>query len=55
MTPTFYNVWSDGSVQPLQLEVRTRMRPQSIIEPVRQAMAALDPLLPFTEIETMSG
>ena len=54
MTPTFYNLWRDDEVQPMQLEVRTRVRPQSIIEPVRQAMAALDPALPFTEIETMS-
>jgi putative ABC transport system permease protein len=38
----------------MQLEVRTHARPQSIIEPVRQALAALDPALPFTEIETMS-
>jgi ABC-type antimicrobial peptide transport system permease subunit len=54
MTPTFYSVWKDQSDQSMQLEVRTHARPQSIIEPVRQALAALDPALPFTEIETMS-
>jgi predicted permease len=54
MTPTFYNVWKDQPDQSMQLEVRTHARPQSIIEPVRQALAALDPALPFTEIETMS-
>ncbi|HLH37801.1 MAG TPA: ABC transporter permease [Bryobacteraceae bacterium] len=54
MTPTFYRLWSDGVVEPMQLEVRTRGRPQSIIEPVRQALAALDPALPFTEIEVMA-
>jgi predicted permease len=54
MTPTFYNVWFDGQVQPMQLEVRTRVQPQTIVEPVRQALAALDPALPFTEIEVMS-
>ena len=54
MTPTFYGVWSDTSVEQMQLEVRTRVRPQSIIDPVRQALASLDPALPFTEIEVMS-
>jgi predicted permease len=54
MTPTFYNIWKDQSDQSMQLEVRTRARPQSIVDPVRQALAALDPALPFTEIETMS-
>jgi len=54
MTPTFYEVWWDGETRPLQLEVRARVRPQSIIQPVRQVLAALDPVLPFTEIEVMS-
>jgi predicted permease len=54
MTPTYYSVWKDQGDQSMQLEVRTRARPQSIIEPVRQALATLDPALPFTEIETMS-
>lgn len=54
MTPTFYSVWRDGAIEPLQLEVRTRERPQWIIEPVRKVLAALDPVLPFTEIEVMS-
>jgi hypothetical protein len=54
MTPTFYNLWFDGQVQPMQLEVRTREQPQAVVEPVRQALAALDPELPFTEIEVMS-
>jgi putative ABC transport system permease protein len=39
----------------MQLEVSTRVQPGSIIEPVRKALAALDPALPFTEIETMSN
>lgn len=54
MPPTLYNLWFDGASQPLQLEVRTHAHPQSIIEPVRQTMASLDPSMPFTEIETMS-
>jgi len=53
MTPTLYKVWSDSAIQPLQLEVHARTRPQSIVEPVRQVLAALDPVLPFTEIEVM--
>jgi predicted permease len=54
MTPTYYNIWKDQDSQQMQLEVRTGAHPQSIVEPVRQALAALDPALPFTEIETMS-
>jgi putative ABC transport system permease protein len=54
MTPTFYEVWWDGETRPLQLEVHARLRPQSIIQPVRQVLATLDPVLPFTEIEVMS-
>ena len=54
MTPTFYNVWSDTEVQPMQLEVHTRERPQSILEPVRRTLAQLDPALPFTEVEVMA-
>jgi predicted permease len=54
MTPTYYGVWRDRENQSMQLEVRSRVRPQLVIEPVRQALAALDPALPFTEIETMS-
>jgi predicted permease len=54
MTPTYYSVWRDQEDQSMQLEVRTRARPQSIIDQVRESLAALDPALPFTEIETMS-
>jgi predicted permease len=54
MTPTLYNIWRDQDNQSMQLEVRTRARPQSIIDQVRETLAALDPALPFTEIETMS-
>ncbi len=54
MTPTLYTIWRDQDNQSMQLEVRTRLSPQSIIDPVRETLAALDPALPFTEIETMS-
>ncbi|HXK05254.1 MAG TPA: ABC transporter permease [Verrucomicrobiae bacterium] len=51
MTPTFYSAADSGfSV----LCVRTRGTPEALIEPVRRAMAALDPALPFTEIHTLA-
>lgn len=54
MTPTFYTIASEGDgAQPLNLHVRTRGRPESVIQPVVRIMAALDPALPFTEIDTM--
>jgi predicted permease len=53
MTPTLYHIWRpDGDT--LQLVVRTLGPPDSIIEPVRRALASIDPALPFTEINTMS-
>jgi predicted permease len=51
MTPTFYTLSVDSS---FALHVRTRMRPESIEQPVRQALAALDPALPFIEVHTMA-
>jgi predicted permease len=57
MIPTFYSVWTEDDAQPFQpfqLEVRTSSRPQSIIEPVRRVLAALDPGLPLVEVEVMA-
>lgn len=52
MTPTFYQLFkTDGDT--FQLIVRTAGRPESVIEPVRRALASIDPALPFTEINTM--
>jgi predicted permease len=51
MTPTFYNLGSDDV---FILLVRTRMQPESIIQPVRRELAALDPALPFLEIHTLA-
>lgn len=55
MTPTYYGSFKevDGS-QPLNLHVRTRALPESIIQPVIRSLAAIDPALPFTEIDTMT-
>lgn len=51
MTPIFYNLGSDDV---FILCVRTRMRPETIIQPVRHELAALDPALPFIEIHTLA-
>jgi predicted lysophospholipase L1 biosynthesis ABC-type transport system permease subunit len=51
MTPIFYNLGSDDV---FILCVRTRMRPETIIQPVRHELAALDPALPFLEIHTLA-
>ena len=51
MTPTYYNLGSDDF---FVLCVRTRMRPETIIQPVRLELAALDPALPFLEIHTLA-
>jgi predicted permease len=36
------------------LNVRTRVRPEEILEPVRKALASIDPGLPFLEVHTLS-
>jgi predicted permease len=52
MTPTFYSADAFGfSV----LCVRTTGNPEALIDPVRKALAALDPALPFTEIHTLAA
>ncbi|HWC98853.1 MAG TPA: ABC transporter permease [Candidatus Sulfopaludibacter sp.] len=51
MTPIFYGLGSDGF---FVLCVRTRMRPDSIIQPVRRELAALDPALPILEVHTLA-
>ena len=49
--PVFYSLGSDDV---FVLVVRTHMRPESIIQPVRRELAALDPALPFLEIHTLA-
>jgi predicted permease len=51
MSPTLYNF---GSGDLFVLCVRTHTRPEMLIQPVRRAMAALDPALPFVEIHTLA-
>jgi predicted permease len=51
MTPTLYTLSVDSV---FVLHIRTQMRPDAVIQPVRQALAALDPALPFVEVHTMA-
>jgi predicted lysophospholipase L1 biosynthesis ABC-type transport system permease subunit len=52
LKPTYYgcDTYFGGFV----LNVRTRTRPDAMFEPVRKALASLDPALPFTEVHTMA-
>jgi hypothetical protein len=50
--PTFYTLATNLSQ--LVLNVRTRMRPDAIIEPVRKALASISPTLPFLEVHTLA-
>jgi predicted permease len=49
--PTYFQLLADGD---FVLCVRTHWRPESLIQPVRQALAALDPAMPFTEVRTLA-
>ena len=51
MNPTYYIV-TDKELSVLC--VKTRTAPESAIQPVRAALAAIDPALPFTEIHTLA-
>ncbi len=51
MTPTYYQV-TDTNLSVLC--VKTRRAPESAIQPVRAALAAVDSALPFTEIHTLA-
>jgi predicted permease len=51
MTPIYYQV-SDTNLSVLC--VKTRAAPESVIQPVRAALAGLDAALPFTEIHTLA-
>jgi putative ABC transport system permease protein len=49
--PTFYQV---KTTPYFVLNVRTRLRPESILQPVQKALAALDPSLAFLEVHTLA-
>jgi len=52
--PVLYSLYTRNSGDPFVLCVRTRMQPGAIVQPVRRALAALDPALPFIEIHTLA-
>jgi predicted permease len=49
--PTFYHLGESGY---FVLAVKTSATPETIVQPVRRTLAALDPALPFIEIHTMA-
>jgi predicted permease len=49
--PTIYQMLTDDD---FTLYVRTHRRPESLIQPVRQAFTALDPALAFAEVHTLA-
>lgn len=51
--PTVYNPVVDGFDDGFILHVRTRLRPEALIAPVREVLHALDPELPFIEVRTL--
>lgn len=50
--PTFYTLETPSTS--FILNVRTRMQPEGIIEPVRKALASVNPDLAFLEVHTMN-
>jgi predicted permease len=55
MIPTLYTFGSgDFFVLCVRTRARPETRPDTMIQPVRRAMAALDPALPFIEIHTLA-
>lgn len=50
--PTFYALGTPADS--FVMNVRASVRPDAIIEPVRKALAAVDPMMPFREVHTMS-
>jgi predicted permease len=52
--PTTYTVFRSIGAQRFILHVRTGNRPESIINPVREALRAVDPGMPIVEIHTLA-
>jgi predicted permease len=52
--PVLYTLYARSSGDSFVLCVRTRMQPGALIQPVRRALAALDPALPFIEVHTLA-
>jgi predicted permease len=54
IAPTFYQLWDTARRMGFVLYVRTSGRPGAMIEPVRRALLAIDPRLPFYDVKTLS-
>lgn len=53
--PIIYGAWpSDQRPETFILHVRTRLKPEAIVAPVREVLAGIDPRLPFFEITTLA-
>jgi predicted permease len=53
--PMVYTLYApENNLDSFVLNVRTRMRPEAMLEPVRRAAAALAPDLPFVEAHTLA-
>ncbi len=52
MIPLLFSYGTD--YRSFVMNVRTSLRPESIFEPVRKALASVDPSLPFLEVHTLS-
>lgn len=50
---TVYSPAVDGFASTFVLHVRTHQAPDALIEPVREAMRAIDPEMPFIEVHTL--
>ncbi len=51
--PTYYTL--DNDFDSFVLNVRTRVRPEAILQPVRKAAASIAPALPFLEVHTLAA
>ncbi|PYV18413.1 MAG: hypothetical protein DMG07_04015, partial [Acidobacteria bacterium] len=52
--PIVYYRWTARGWQNFVLHVRSGIRPEELIEPVRQALGDLEPRLPFYEVRTLA-
>jgi predicted permease len=52
--PTSYSLYNPANTNRFILHVRTANRPESIINPVREALRSVDPAMPIIEIHTLA-
>lgn len=51
--PTVYSAALEAFGDPFVLHVRTRQRPEAMIEPLRALLRSIDPEMPLTEVRTL--